>query len=145
LRQDHHTKITLKKPTEKTIKGLRVRHEFETTVGDWETMDAILKGLGYRHGLYYEKYRTVYTLPDIEQAEIVVDELPFGNFVEIEGEAEAIDTIIHRLHLTECHRIRTNYAGLLKAVVQAQNLDFEHATFDNFAGIEVDTSIFETL
>jgi adenylate cyclase class 2 len=64
------------------------RHrEEETAVDDPDSLAAILEALGYRPALVYEKRRSTWLVAD---AEVVLDELPFGLFVEIEGEEESI-------------------------------------------------------
>lgn len=64
------------------------QREDETTVSSPAEMIAILDGIGYRPALVYEKRRQTWSLG--EQAELVIDELPFGLFAEIEGEEQAI-------------------------------------------------------
>lgn len=61
-----------------------VKHqiEYETEIGDAETITEIFKNLGYRPALVYEKRRQTWRLKNVE---IVLDELPFGLFMEIEG------------------------------------------------------------
>ena len=66
-------------PTENSIKH---QIEFETEIADAEEMLAILGNLGYRPALVYEKRRRTW---NFEAAEIVLDELPFGLFMEIEA------------------------------------------------------------
>lgn len=144
LRRDAENKIALKTPSHDTTQGTNTRNEFETTIGDMQVMDDILRQLGYKHGPFYEKYRTIYVLPG-SNAEIMVDELPFGNFVEIEGTPGAIEDAIQRLGLEGAHRIHTNYAGLLRAVERSQGLNIEKATFNSFELIKVDPSLFEGL
>jgi len=58
------------------------RTELETTMGDLETVQRILKALGYVQILIYEKYRAIY---EINGCHIMLDELPYGDFVEIES------------------------------------------------------------
>lgn len=145
LRQDTETKITYKSPLTSPDENIRVRRELETIVGDYETMHAILTALGYYPELFYEKYRTVYTLPDYPNIEIMLDELPYGDFIEVEGELEDIKTILVRLELPDNQQIHTNYAGIFWAVKKAQNLTIEHIRFADFADITVDTAIFATL
>jgi adenylate cyclase class 2 len=68
---------------------IKHQQEDETTVGDADAMEAILDSLGLTPRLVYEKRRATFRLGG---AEIVVDELPFGLFMEIEGtEAEIKD------------------------------------------------------
>ena len=71
--------------------GIFRRFEAEVVVSDFETMDVILRRLGYVVSLIYEKYRATYTLGD---AEIVLDELPYGNFTEIEADEPTIERVV---------------------------------------------------
>ena len=67
--------------------GIKRRIEHETAVADGEAMEAILASLGYRQSLVYEKRRQTWQFKNVE---VVVDELPFGLFLEIEGSADEI-------------------------------------------------------
>ena len=61
--------------------------EYETDIADPAAADLILRELGLRPRLVYEKKRKTWRRRD---AEIVIDELPFGMFIEIEGPVTAI-------------------------------------------------------
>ncbi len=61
--------------------------EFETEVSDVEAMESIIEKLGYRLAVVYEKHRKAWHLGDVE---VVLDELPFGYYMEIEGTIENI-------------------------------------------------------
>lgn len=63
------------------------QREEETEVSDAAALASILEALGYRAALVYEKRRATWRLND---AEVVIDELPFGLFLEIEGEESSI-------------------------------------------------------
>ncbi len=65
-----------------TSSSIEHRREEETRVEDPDAMNAILDALGFKPALVYEKRRQTWHL---ETTEIVVDELPFGLFMEIEG------------------------------------------------------------
>ena len=65
--------------------AIKRQREEETEVADAGALAAILEALGYRPALVYEKRRETWRVGDTE---VVLDELPFGLFVEIEG-AEA--------------------------------------------------------
>ena len=95
LRQDEAVKLTYKADASME-RGIVTRFEAEVEVSDYETMDVILQRLGYEVALVYEKYRTTYELAG---AEIVLDELPYGNFTEIEGDAETIERVVEVLGL----------------------------------------------
>ena len=63
----------------------KICHEHETDVADAQNMRAILAGLGYTPALRYEKVREKWTLLGCE---VCLDTLPFGDFVEVEGDSE---------------------------------------------------------
>jgi adenylate cyclase class 2 len=102
-------------------------------------METILGKLGYFPHMVYEKYRTTY---EFEDAEIVLDELPYGNFIEIEGEREVIEKIIVRLQLGDAPRMSGSYVTLFDIVRQNLNLQINDLTFSNFAGMDVPESTF---
>ena len=67
-----------------------VKHqrEDETAVDDPAAMALILDALGFQPVLVYEKRRRTWS---VGRTEVVIDELPFGLFMEIEGEERDID------------------------------------------------------
>ncbi len=71
-------------PSKSPIKHQR---EEETEVADANAVAAILRSLDFRPALVYEKRRTRWRLG---KAEIAMDELPFGLFMEIEGSEKDI-------------------------------------------------------
>lgn len=62
--------------------------EFETIVSDVEATEHIIEKLGYRLSVVYEKHRKAWHLGNVE---VVLDELPFGLYMEIEGAIEDIE------------------------------------------------------
>ena len=75
------------KERETSASAIKRQREEETEVSDAEALAAILEALGYRPALVYEKRRTTWRVGGVE---VVFDELPFGLFLEIEGEESAI-------------------------------------------------------
>lgn len=71
------------KERDRSGSAIKRQREEETEVSDAGAMASILEALGYRPALVYEKRRETWRLAG---AEVVLDELPFGLFVEIEGE-----------------------------------------------------------
>jgi adenylate cyclase class 2 len=140
LRQDSRVRLTYKGPATITS-GAMQRLEAEVTVGDFEAMDMILWQLGYHPFIIYEKYRTTYHLDD---AEIVLDEMPYGSFVEIEASTATIETMLARLGLQDRPRIPTSYLALFTHVKEALNLHVHDLTFANFDGITVPPEVFES-
>ena len=114
--------------------GISQRFEAEAAVDDFEMMDMILGRLGYEVALIYEKYRTTYTLGE---AEIMLDEMPFGSFSEIEADADVIESLVTRLGLENQPRMAASYTEIFANVKERLGLDFRDLTFDNFAGVAV--------
>lgn len=61
--------------------------EHETVVVDVDATEAIIERLGYVLAAVYEKHRKAWHLGNTE---VVLDELPFGFYMEIEGSIEDI-------------------------------------------------------
>jgi adenylate cyclase class 2 len=132
LRRDDSAHITYKGPGH-TQAGVRVRQEIEITLDDFDAARALLEALGYQVSVMYEKYRTAYHL---EGALITLDEMPYGEFVEIEGpDPLCIRTVSQRLGLDWEKRIPESYLVLFERLKTALNLPFRDLTFANFAGI----------
>jgi len=74
-------------PTKSAIKH---QEEEEVTVGNPDAMDAILQSLHFYPALVYEKRRTRW---DVHKTKVVLDELPFGLFMEIEAPVRAIKRV----------------------------------------------------
>ena len=85
--------------------------EDETRVDDAAALADILGALGFTPSLVYEKRRATWQL---KGAEIVVDELPFGLFLEIEGEESVIAELEELLGLTEAEAEMSTYPELAR-------------------------------
>ena len=89
--------LRIRKTQDKTILTYkqRIENEFavkqqiehETEIKDGEAIEKIIESLGFIKSLVYEKRRKTWKF---RQVEIVLDELPFGVFMEIEGSITAI-------------------------------------------------------
>jgi len=75
---------------------IKQQREEETGVADPEAMEAILEALGFSPALVYEKRRQTWRLG---KTEIVIDVLPFGLFMEIEGRVSDIKAVERKLGL----------------------------------------------
>jgi adenylate cyclase class 2 len=116
-----------------TQEGVQKRQEIEFTVSDFETARRFLEALDYEVSMVYEKYRAVYTLGEVH---ITLDEMPFGNFTEIEGpNAESIHAISKQLGLRWEARILDSYSVLFERVRAALGLSFSNLTFENFSSV----------
>jgi adenylate cyclase class 2 len=142
LRMDSRARLTYKEPAAFSDKSIMSRTELEVTVSDFETTDLLLQKLGFHTSWVYDKYRTTYELDDCE---IVLDELGFGLFVEIEGEADAIEAMIIKLDLTDAKRIPASYSVLFFRVKRQLGLTFDDLTFENFKGVTIPSTLIESL
>ena len=70
------------------------RREDETRIDDPDAMELILEALGFAPAMVYENRRETWRLG---QTEIVIDELPFGLFMEIEGSEKEIREVESKL------------------------------------------------
>ena len=138
LRQEEKAVLTYKGPGSNAVDGIRAREEWEVIVSDFATTQKILESLGYDIQFIYVKYRTTYTL---ENSHIMLDEMPFGLFVEIEGEKQPdVLTLAEHLNLDKDGAIPDSYQVLFERVKDALGLSFRDLTFDNFTGIDVPDS-----
>jgi adenylate cyclase class 2 len=81
----------------------------------------------------YEKYRTTY---ELEGVEVTLDELPYGNFCEVEGpDAESILKAANLLKLNWDKRIMDSYLGLFATLNASHGLEIHDLTFANLDGM----------
>lgn len=136
LRQDTRARLTFKGPAAQDEQSeAKVREEIEVEVSDFDRMSAILQRLGFRPVQVYEKYRQTYQWRAVE---IVLDEMPFGRFVELEGAEADLRTVAVALGLDWSRRLLTNYLELMELCRHAFDLPFIDLTFDNFRGRVID-------
>ncbi|PYS48611.1 MAG: class IV adenylate cyclase [Acidobacteria bacterium] len=91
--------------------AIKRQREDETEVKDAEAISAILDALGFKPALVYEKRRATWRLAN---AEVVVDELPFGFFAEIEGEEKSIREVEEQLGLADAEAEMATYPALTR-------------------------------
>jgi adenylate cyclase class 2 len=154
LRSDAEARLTYKGASNKE-QGVLSRTEIEFTVGDFEKAGEFLEALGYQPFFHYEKYRTTYLLqpsegfamhPRNERTEpsggfihIMLDELPYGDFIEIEGETlGAIRAVADMLLLKWDTAIATSYHALFERLrANLPQLDPMYLTFAALNGLKV--------
>ncbi len=136
VREDGRCLLTFKSPPGVEDPGFKVFVEREVEVSDARVMEAILLGLGFLPGRTYEKYRETLVLGKLK---ILLDETPFGDFLELEGTREDIRRAAESLGLAWEDRVTENYLQIFAAVREAMGLSFSDPTFENFAGIAPDT------
>jgi adenylate cyclase class 2 len=85
--------------------------------------------------MIYEKYRTTYQLNEVI---ITLDEMPYGDFVELEGpNPESIQAVNQLLGLDWEARIVENYLVLFDRLRSKLSLTFHDLTFANFESLDV--------
>jgi len=134
LRQDDAALITYKGPSS-LEEGVTVRDEIEFEVSDFSSARQLLEALGFIESVRYEKWRTTYLLDELE---ITLDEMPFGNFTEIEGnEPGQIQRTAIKLALDWSARINSSYMMLFDQVRRNKNIDIINLTFEDFRTVAV--------
>ncbi len=134
LRRDTEARLTYKGAGTKE-EGTLNREEIEFSVGNFEKAQQFLEALGYQKLVYYEKYRTTYKL---DETEIMLDEMPYGSFIEIEGEGlKSIRSVADRLTLDWDAAVGTSYVALFERLQKALKLSFSDLSFANFAGMDI--------
>jgi adenylate cyclase, class 2 len=126
LRQDQKAHLTFKGPG-KENEGILSRREIEFVVRDFESARQFLEALGFEVVLFYEKFRTTY---ELNSTHIMLDELPYGNFVEIEGEnVDSIRPIADLLGLQWDALIKVGYHALFERIVGKYEVDPSQLSF----------------
>ncbi|MGA2112870.1 MAG: class IV adenylate cyclase [Anaerolineales bacterium] len=129
LRRDRSARLTYKEPgpTEGTLEA---RREVEFIVSDAGAAQELLERLGYECLWRYEKYREEW---ELGQARIMLDRLPFGSFLEIEGPSEAaLKQAALGLGLDWSQAFQGSYLSIFTYLREAHSLPFRDLTFANF-------------
>lgn len=103
--------LTFKGPR-RLVEGLKTRDEIETGVSDPDALQLVLERLGFRPAFRYQKYRETWSFSG---QEVVVDETPIGDFLEIEGEPEGIHRAAAALGFRPSDYITESYVSLFFA------------------------------
>jgi adenylate cyclase class 2 len=135
LRRDNQARLTYKGAGTVEDGGILNRREIEFVVEDFEKARELLEALGYRVVAFYEKFRATYQL---RETLVMLDELPFGCFVEIEGrEAVSIRAVALALGLEWSAAVKEGYLTLFEKVAPVFGLDSSQLSFSAFQGIQV--------
>jgi predicted adenylyl cyclase CyaB len=102
--------LTFKGPPEIT-EGAKKREEIECELFGAENLKTIFSKLGFETTFRYQKYRSVYRVPNI-QLDICVDETPIGNFFELEGDILRIHEFATKLGYNRDDYITQSYVTL---------------------------------
>jgi adenylate cyclase, class 2 len=132
--QDHNL-LTYKGKVNAPDSGCKVYHEIEVMVSDFNNMIGILENIGYRQVQCYEKIRETYRIGNVL---ICLDTMPYGNFMEIEGDPKEIKVMAESLGFKWKDRILGNYLSIFEQLKKKFNLGFNDVTFDNFKEVAID-------
>lgn len=91
---------------------LKIRPEHETGIADSAALEAILRALGYAPVMRMEKIRAVWERTELEAC---LDETPFGCYLELEGEPQAIRAAMEGLGLAPDRAETRSYPELYQA------------------------------
>jgi len=104
--------LTFKGPSEQS--RYKKRWEIETEFPDGDVLERILVQIGYHPVFRYEKYRTEYTRGSAA-GEVLLDETPIGNFLELEGRPRWIERTAKLLGYSRADYINRSYGYLYLA------------------------------
>jgi adenylate cyclase class 2 len=135
LRRDTKTILTFKSEPPFKNDQFKILKELEVEVSDFATMKHILESLGFREEQVYEKWRETFRL---NTANLCLDTMPYGDFLEIEGQMEDIRKLASQIGLKWKKRILLNYLAIFDVIKQKSNLPFYDVTFSNFINIRFD-------
>ena len=134
LRRDSRAVLTYKGPSDPQ-QPVSMRQEIEVVVADFTATRHLLEALGLQVSVMYEKKRTTYALGSVH---VMLDEMPYGIFCEIEGpDAESIRRAAETLGLNWDARVTVSYLALFERVRLQHHLDIANLTFEGFAGLEI--------
>lgn len=111
-------RLTVKLPAESGSRH-KVRREHEVEASDSRELGRILCALGFVPCWRYEKFRTCFQKPS-EPGEIVYDETPVGDYLELEGPSRWIDRTARRLGFGLRDYLTASYRDLFAAHVEGK-------------------------
>ena len=103
------TTITFKGPPQEGRH--KTREEIEFTASGADPVLSLFAHLGFEPVFRYEKYRTEYGKSETD-AVVTVDETPIGNFLELEGPSDWVDSTARELGFTSADYIKESYGAL---------------------------------
>ena len=103
------------------------RIETETEIADGRVLAEIFVSLGLVPAFHYEKWRSEWT---DGEGYCVVDETPIGDFAELEGKPEWIDSAAARLGVETSQYLTLSYGRLFDLWREEHRSDARDLTFD---------------
>lgn len=135
LRKAGKTTLTFKSKPPFDDHQFKILTEIEVEVSDFGIMKQILKSLGFHEEQLYEKWRETFVL---NGTHFCLDTMPYGDFLEIEGQKTDIKKLASQIGLDWHKRILLNYLAIFDILKKKLNLPFSDVTFDNFKNVRFD-------
>lgn len=114
--------LCLKRPAVLRSEQFKVQEEIEAMIKESWAIEQILESLELRVSFCYEKVREKWK---IGESVVCLDLLPFGKYVEIEGQEEAIRAVARILDLDLGKGIKKNYHQLHQEYLAAHGLPIQ--------------------
>jgi adenylate cyclase class 2 len=127
--------VTHKRVPDSGVSEDRHKHrvETETEVADGKVLADVFLALGLVEAFRYEKWRTEWSEGE---GHCVVDETPIGNFAELEGAPEWIDSAAARLGVSRSEYMTLSYGRLFLQWQAEHHSKAQDLTFEAIAASE---------
>lgn len=135
LRKAEKITLTFKSKPPFDDSQFKILREIEVEISDFDNMKQILESLGFHEEQRYEKCRETFL---VNGTNFCLDTMPYGDFLEIEGQKTDIKRLAATIGLNWHKRILLNYLTIFDILKQKLNLPFSDITFDNFKNIRFD-------
>ena len=122
-----HKRVPTGSPAEDLHKH---RIETETVIADGEALADVFGSIGFVPAFRYEKWRTEYSHGE---GHCVVDETPIGNFAELEGSDEWVDSMAELLGVSQQDYLTLSYGRLFEQWRAELGCDVNDLTFEAIA------------
>ncbi|ACL04844.1 adenylate cyclase [Desulfatibacillum aliphaticivorans] len=134
LRQDKKITLTYKEPVPGSDPAFKIVKELEVEVNDFDRMEQILCSLGFQPVRKYEKWRETFTLG---QTKLLLDGMPCGAFLELEGRRGPITDLAARLGQDWNDRIVLNYMQIYEILRKGEGIESRDFVFETFEGLTI--------
>ncbi|MBI9074287.1 MAG: class IV adenylate cyclase [Desulfatibacillum sp.] len=131
LRQDKKITLTYKEPVPGSDPSFKIVKELEIEVNSFERSEQILQSLGFGPVRKYEKWRESFVL---DQTKILLDTMPCGTFLELEGRRSPIRELAGKLEQDWDKRIILNYMQIFEIIRKGEGIESRDFTFQAFEG-----------
>ncbi len=130
IRETENKTILTLKGKKKKDSNFKIREEIETVVDNFDNILKILSMLRFKPQRVYQKYRRTMKL---SSTTITIDELPFGEFIEIEGSKNDITNLASTLKLETTEISNMTYFALYELDCKRKGKNQKkHITFSGY-------------